>query len=579
MPSADYRKKPITITGACIAALLLTSASIAKADTSSVTAEVQVAGNAGGSATETAPAADSAKQETPIAISDLIVLFQRQADELVAQRELLEAQARQIAALSEEVQTLRSAPAMVTRDEAKTTIAAHQRQLESQRQQIATLVNELDLLQESPPIEEDSTVRVAASTEAEKPVDPGLDGTTATETQKELKDRKRAEKTGTEVAQAQADDPTRDLLADFTGAWRLPGTSAALRIGGYVKTSAVYNNDALAINDRFIVGSIPVGVAKESTDEAQSSVTADQSRINFDLRQPTEYGIMRAFIEGDFAGEDETFRLRHAFGQWARVVTGKTWSTFMDPDASPEEIDFEGLNGRINVRQAQLRFMPRFGEQYELQLALEDPDPRIQNGSGVTRKPDLIVAGRIDLYNLHTKLSLLGREIRGQTVTSTSKPNTESEVRTEYAWGVSLSGNIATPYFDDRDKLLFQINTGNGIGRYVNDLSSIGNYDGIFNEENELELFYVTAGYVSWQHWWGINQLRSNFTFGAVEVDNPDFVDSEAYKRTVRFSANLIWSPIPRIDLGGEYLWGQRENQDDEEGTATQFQIMARYRF
>ena len=199
MPSADYRKKPITIKGACIAALLLTSASIAKADTSSVTAEVQVAGNAGGSATETAPAADSAKQETPIAISDLIVLFQRQADELVAQRELLEAQARQIAALSEEVQTLRSAPAMVTRDEAKTTIAAHQRQLESQRQQIATLVNELDLLQESPPIEEDSTVRVAASTEAEKPVDPGLDGTTATETQKELKDRKRAEKTPTVV--------------------------------------------------------------------------------------------------------------------------------------------------------------------------------------------------------------------------------------------------------------------------------------------------------------------------------------------------------------------------------------------
>ena len=129
------------------------------------------------------------------------------------------------------------------------------------------------------------------------------------------------------------------------------------------------------------MGSIPVGVAKESADEAQSSVTADQSRINFDLRQPTEYGIMRAFIEGDFAGNNEAFRLRHAFGQWARVVTGKTWSTFMDPDASPEEIDFEGLNGRINVRQAQLRFMPRFGEQYELQLALEDPDPRIQNGS------------------------------------------------------------------------------------------------------------------------------------------------------------------------------------------------------
>ncbi|MDG2410838.1 MAG: DcaP family trimeric outer membrane transporter [Halioglobus sp.] len=585
MPSAAYRKKPVTIKGACIAALLLTSASIARADTSSANTEVQVAVRSGGSTTAVAPAADSARQENPTAIGDLIVLFQRQADELAAQRELLESQARQIAALSEEVQTLRSGPAMVTRDEAKSTIAAHERQLESQRQQIATLVNELDLLREPPPIEEDSMLETADNTVTVAEIDPDSDEMPAIETSKDLEDQVRAQTTGSEVAQAQADDPTRALLADFTGAWRLPGTSAALRIGGYVKTAAVYNNDALAINDRFIVGSIPVGVAKESTDEAQSSVTADQSRINFDLRQPTEYGIMRAFIEGDFAGKNETFRLRHAFGQWARVVTGKTWSTFMDPDASPEEIDFEGLNGRINVRQAQLRFMPRFGEQYELQLALEDPDPRIQNGSGVTRKPDLIVAGRIDLYNLHTKLSLLGREIRGQTglsesaASNGSEVRTESEVRTKYAWGVSLSGNIATPYFDDRDKLLFQINTGNGIGRYVNDLSSIGNYDGIFNEESKLELFYITAGYVSWQHWWGINQLRSNFTFGAVEVDNPDFVESDAYKRTLRFSANLLWSPIPRIDLGGEYLWGQRENQDNEEGTATQFQIMARYRF
>ena len=99
----------------------------------------------------------------------------------------------------------------------------------------------------------------------------------------------------------------------------------------------------LQIKDRFIVGSIPVGIDDTTGDEAQSSVTADQSRLNFDLRQPSEYGIFRAFIEGDFAGSDESFRLRHAFGQWRRVISGKTWTTFMDPDASPEEVDFEGL--------------------------------------------------------------------------------------------------------------------------------------------------------------------------------------------------------------------------------------------
>ena len=65
----------------------------------------------------------------------------------------------------------------------------------------------------------------------------------------------------------------------------MPGTDAALAIGGFVKTDVVYNFDPLQIKDRFIVGSIPVGITETTGDEAQSSVTADQSRLNFDLRQ------------------------------------------------------------------------------------------------------------------------------------------------------------------------------------------------------------------------------------------------------------------------------------------------------
>ena len=84
---------------------------------------------------------------------------------------------------------------------------------------------------------------------------------------------------------------------------------------------------------------------------------------------------------------------------------------------------------------------------------------------------------------------------------------------------------------------MFQLNAGNGIGRYVNDLKSVGSFDGIFNPANgKLKLFDVVAGYVSWQHWWlGSSSLRSNFTLGVVEVDNPDFVEGDAYKRTLRY--------------------------------------------
>lgn len=502
-------------------------------------------------------------------MADVIALFRQQQAELNAQRKLLESQSRQIATLTQELETIRSAPDPVSKVEAEQQLAAQQQQLATQAQQIATLTNELDVLQKPDPTQGQLVVAAAdgdkAPTAPEESVGPPI-----TDKQEQ------AIETGNQVAEAQADDPTRDLLNDFTGAWRMPGTDAALRIGGFVKTTIVYNNDPLQINDRFIVGSIPVGIDETTGDEAQSSVTADQSRLNFDLRTPTDYGIMRAFIEGDFAGSggDERFRLRHAFGQWNKFVTGKTWTTFMDPDASPEEIDFEGLNGRINVRQAQARYMPTFGEEYELQIALEDPNPEIQNGSGVTRTPDLVLAGRFYSYRrLHTKLALMAREIRGQS-------QSFGDVEKEFAWGASLSGSFATPQLDERDKLLFQLNFGDGIGRYVNDLSSIGNFDGVFEPgTNNLELFEVTAGYISWQHWWGINELRSNFTFGAVEVDNPGFIDDDAYKRTIRFSTNVIWSPIPRIDVGGEYLWGKRENEGGEDGTATQFQVMAKYRF
>ncbi len=506
-------------------------------------------------------------------MSDVIALFRAQQKEIAAQRELLEGQSRKIATLTEELAALRASQSTTHEapgPDASKELAAQKELLQQQSRQIAVLTKELQAVQASPPAPADSEVSLPDAPAATVTLAPGAAPAT---TAKPGSASEQAAATGEAVAQAQSDDPSRDVLKDFTGAWRLPGTDAALAIGGYVKTDVVYNYDPLQIKDRFIVGSIPVGISETTGDEAQSSVTADQSRLNFDLRQPTDYGIMRAFIEGDFAGSGETFRLRHAFGQWKQMLAGKTWTTFMDPDASPEEIDFEGLNGRINVRQAQVRFMPTFGEEYELQLALEDPNPEIQNGSGVTRTPDVVLAGRFQPYKrVHAKLALIAREIRGQS--------DNGNVSKEFAWGMSLSGNIATPRFDSRDKALFQLSHGNGIGRYVNDLSSIGNFDGIFvPDTGDLQLFNVTAGYFSWQHWWPINQLRSNFTFGAVYVDNPGFLDGEAYEQTLRFSSNLIWSPIPRIDIGGEYLWGQRENVNGDSGNATQLQFAVKYRF
>ncbi len=473
----------------------------------------------------------------------VIALLQQQQRELDEQRERMDAQANRITALTRELDALRGAPGIPTpvpkqpvRDTGQLAVAEAQRPLPSQAKSVDPESAQLET--------------AAANATAENA-----------------------------VAAAQADDPTQDLLSKFPGAWHLPGTDAALKVGGFIRTAVVYNQDVLTVPDRFIVGSIPVEQPDTNNNAAQSSITANQSRLNFDYRDATSAGILRAFIEGDFTGNGDTFHLRHAFGQWGRVLAGQTWSTFVDTNATPEEVDFEGLNGRVNVRQSQVRFSPRIGQDFELQLALEDPNPELQNGSGVTRIPDVVIAGSFQPNSrLHLRTALLGRQIRGQEDDPGSS-DLEAGVEKAYAWGVSVSGSVATPLLDSRDKFVFQLNHGNGIGRYVNDLNSIGNYDGIFDQDTgDLQLFNVFAGYGSLQHWWD-DTMRSNLTFGWVEIDNPGFIDDEAYKRTLRASVNFIWNPTQQVDTGVEYLWGRREDKSGDYGDAQQLQMMIRYMF
>jgi len=464
-------------------------------------------------------------------------------------------------------------------DEVLALLRAQQAELDAQRSLIVRQSERLDRLQaqlddrsgdgplvQVKPAESGALVSQAITDEVEA-TDPSavveVDGLAKREAQ--------AIATIEESSEAQEDDPTRAIMDSLPGAIRLPGTNAVLRWGGFVKTSFVQSFDPLAIKDKFITGAIPV--TDTAGVEQETSLSVSQSRLSFDLREPTDIGLLRGYIEADFAEEGDTFRLRHAFSQRGDVLVGKTWSGFVDRTASPEEIDFEGLNGRINVRQAQVRFQPKIGERYEMAVSLEDPAPRVTNGDGVSKIPDAVVSGRVNFgEDIHVRVAALIRQVRAQL----EQPpfTTEKEI----GWGVSVSGRIDAKRWDLRDKLLFQLNAGKGYGRYVNDLRSVGDFDGIFSPQGDLELISVLSGYISGQHWWGPT-MRSTLTFGFVKLDNPEFVPGDFYQRTFRASANLIWSPTPRIDLGGELLWGRRKTEDGSSGEAAQFQFATKYLF
>ena len=377
-----------------------------------------------------------------------------------------------------------------------------------------------------------------------------------------------------EAAQnANPETPTSGKAGDdFPGSFWIPGSDARLRIGGFVKFSLVRNFDPIGSTDRFVTAYIPPGGAY-ADGAGDLSVTADQTRVYLDFREPLKASQLRAYIEADFAGSGNTLRLRHAYGQYNVILAGQTWSLFVDVRARPEEIDFEGLNGRIRVRQAQLRYFPHVMEALNLAVSLEDPSPDVTGGTGLSEVPDAVARIHRTVNFGHVQFSVLLRQIR-------ARPGYDpTTTLSSFGWGMSFSGQIPAGWWGDQDNFQFQLNGGDGIGRYINDLGSAGGQDAVVDSTTaQLVTLKAAAGYVSFQHWW-TQRTRSTLDYSIVYVDNLDIQTPASYHFTQRAMGNLLVSPTPRIDLGIELLWGERRNKDQSKGYATQLQFAAIYRF
>jgi uncharacterized membrane-anchored protein YhcB (DUF1043 family) len=406
-------------------------------------------------------------------------------------------------------------------------------------------------------------------------------GTLAPElSQEDLKMQERLRRVEEQI-QRPPDTPEDVLTAgEFPGSIRIPGTNMAGKMGGFVRLGVVDSLDPIGSEDRFVVGTIPVGPTDSTAFNEGFVFSAKRSRLNLDMRMDSSVGQFRAFVEGDFAGAGGTdnYRLRHAYGQYNRVLLGQTWSTLMDTQAVPEELDFEGLNAQIQERQPLFRWTKGTVNQRTLAVGFEDPSPEITGGDGISNFPDFSFRVTQPRDWGHLQGGILLRQIVGEL------QDTEKRDKT-FGWALTGSGNLSVKRFDARDNLKFQLSYGKGLGRYVNDLDSVGGLDAVFDPEGQLRAYPVFAGYLAYQHWWRRNplglfkDLRSTIVAGYVDVDSFDFEADDAYNRTFRNSLNLIWSPITAIDLGVEFLYGKKWTKDGESGKARQLQAMATFRF
>jgi hypothetical protein len=367
---------------------------------------------------------------------------------------------------------------------------------------------------------------------------------------------------------------------DFPGSIRLPGTDAAFKIGGQARFTLVHTLEPLGSDDRFIASSIPVG-SQLAGEGSRVRYIATPTRVNVDVRWPSPFGGMRTFVESDFAGSENSERLRHAYIQTNRWLFGQTWSTFSDPEADPMDIDFEGLNAISRLRQAQFRYTHPLRDHFSLALALENPAPDLTGAQGINLTPDFVARVRWDpeerpkfalTQSAHIQGAILVRTLRGAL---TGQPDVTLSTG---AFGVNVSGVVAPRWASD-DRIKFATNNGWGIGRYITDLAAEGGQDAVYDlVANQLRGLSMTSGYVDYERRWNRSFL-STFSFGIVSVNNLDIQSDDALHRTQRGAASITWNPVPRADVIFEVLFGERVNKDGEHNGSSQIQAGWKLRF
>ncbi|WP_339824137.1 DcaP family trimeric outer membrane transporter [uncultured Parasphingorhabdus sp.] len=353
--------------------------------------------------------------------------------------------------------------------------------------------------------------------------------------------------------------------------------------GGYVKIDAISQRTSggqvgtgSIVRDFLIPGAIPVGGTASGID---TDFSARQSR--FILETSTDVGEghkLGSKIEMDFMvtsdGDERvsnsyTPRLRQAYITFDNWLFGQAWSTFQDVGALPEALDFIGPTpGTVFNRQPMVRYTNG-----GLQIAIEQPETTVTSPTG-----GRVVAGDDSLpdvvlrYNHsgdfgHLTAAAIGRVLR-------VKPDDFGLISdSAIGYGLSLSGKVN---MGSRDDVRFMATAGQGLGRYIG-LNIVN--DAALRVDGSLDPITTYSGFLAYRHIW-TDKLRSTISGSYFKADNPVVLTTGVVTdQSWNAFANIIYSPVPPLDLGIEYMYADRELENGLAGNLQKLQVSAKYKF
>jgi hypothetical protein len=364
--------------------------------------------------------------------------------------------------------------------------------------------------------------------------------------------------------------------------------------GGFVQLDAIHSEYSEGkpnnlIEDFYVPSLVPVEPASGNADSYNSTnFSAKTSRFFFTTATKTDAGLISSRVELDFilSGQgDERIsnswspRLRHAFVNWeydkgSSLLAGQSWSTFFNVGALPDVYDFVGPAGTIFVRQPQIRWTMG-----GLQLALENPATRLNDANGSTvydngqQAPDVIARYNGNMGDMSWSAAAMGRQLRYENRSDGGAIEDDSD--DQFGYALSLSGK----WMLGKDDLRFMVNFGDALGRYMG-LNAFN--DGYIKADGSIETFDQWGGFIAYQHYWS-DRWRSTFSVSAAGADNPDTSDYAGAdglaKQYQSAHVNLSWLPAPKLAIGGELIFANKELEDGRDGDMSRVQFSVKYGF
>jgi hypothetical protein len=352
-----------------------------------------------------------------------------------------------------------------------------------------------------------------------------------------------------------------------------------IKVGGFVKFDVLLSDYSRAPTrgageDFFIPSTI-----KTSGEPVDPHLNLHAKETRFWLKSftPTDHGDVNTHFEFDFmlgqqgnerVGNSWSPRLRHASIGWGRWTVGQTWTNFFNTTVLPDYLDFIGPVGVTFGRQSQIRYTaPTANGTWS--LSLENPEttltpygggPRIDADDGSV--PDLVVRrnwtggwGNLSVAALVRELKIDRADIEDSTL----------------GGAISIAGRFTLA---DGDDFRWQANYGNALGRYMG-LNSFN--VGALNAADEIVLTTQYGLLAAFRHRW-TDRLHSSIGASLSRADNDTLISGFAVPRRYESAhADIIWSPVNRMSIGAEYIWGRREDESGDNGTLNRLQLSAKY--